>query len=273
MFSNKLFTNCYEIIYNKYIIETLPKLFEIIDSIEKNFKLPDVIQRLVNTCTDISNTKRLNDYEYDYFFEKNEEIRCQSLCFNFDILIIFIKLVKKNIDKLNNFNNEEEKDIINKIISYEYFLEDLNQKNKINEKRCDFFCLTKINFSNRTEKRINYILRDNFVQINQIQNIDKVSFLKKCLIEVLEFTSVISKYNFKIFIQNLKRTINNQNIANIIFRKKRLLEYENIINKKNIHLDLNDENFKEKNLNFRSTLFENILEFLKLEIENNFKMN
>ena len=270
MFSNKLFTNCYEIIYNKYIIETLPKLFEIIDSIEKNFKLPDVIQRLVNTCTDISNTKRLNDYEYDYFFEKNEEIRCQSLCFNFDILIIFIKLVKKNIDKLNNFNNEEEKDIINKIISYEYFLEDLNQKNKINEKRCDFFCLTKINFSNRTEKKINYILRDNFVQINQIQNIDKVSFLKKCLIEVLEFTSVISKFNFKIFIQNLKRTINNQNIANIIFRKKRLLEYENIINKKNIHLDLNDENFKEKNLNFRSTLFENILEFLKLEIENNF---
>ena len=35
-------------------------------------------------------------------------------------------------------------------------------------------------------------------------------------------------------------------------------------------MDLNDENFKEKNLNFRSTLFENILEFLKLEIENNF---
>ena len=270
MLSGKLFTNCYEVFYNKYIIETLPKFFEIIDSVEKNFKLPDVIQRLVNTCTDIKNNKRLNDFEYDYFFEKNEEIRAQSLCFNFDNLLIFIKLAKKNIEELITYDKEEEKDIINKILGYEFFLNDLNEKNKINEKKCEFFYLIKINFSNRTEKKINYILRDNFVQINQTQNIDKVSFIKKCLIEVLEYASVISKNNFKYFVQNPKRKIYNQDIADIIFRKNRLLEYENIINKKDIHLDFNEEDLKEKNLNFRSILFENILEFLKLEIENNY---
>ena len=58
MLSGKLFSNCPEVLYNSYIIETLPKFFEIIDSVEKNFKLPDVLQRLVNIYTDIKNTKR-----------------------------------------------------------------------------------------------------------------------------------------------------------------------------------------------------------------------
>ena len=39
MLSGKLFKDCTEIIYNKYIIETIPKFFEILDKIEKNFKL------------------------------------------------------------------------------------------------------------------------------------------------------------------------------------------------------------------------------------------
>ena len=269
MFSGTLFTNCYEIIYNKYIIETLPKFFEVIDNIEKNFKLPDVLQRLVNTCTDIKNTKRLQDFEYDYFFEKNEEIQYQSLCFNFDNLLIFMKLAKKNIESLNNYS-EDEKQIIGKIYGYETFLAEINKQNKIKEKRCDFIYLVKINFNSKTEKKINSILRDNFASINPGQNSNNVQFLKKCLVEVLEYANVINKYNFRYFIQNLKTKICNHDINHMLFRKNRFLNYENIVNGKNIHLDINEEEYMEKSLNFRNELFHNILEFLKVEIGTNY---
>ena len=228
MISGKLFTNCTEIIYNKYIIETIPKLYEIIDKIEKNFKLPDVLQRLVNTCTDIKNTKRLADFEYDYFFEKDEIIRYQSLCFNFDDLMILMKLAKKNIDNLNDFDDNE-RFIIAKIYCYENFITDLNQKNKIKEKKLNFIYLSKISFKSQTEKRINSILKDNFIAANQPQNENNVNFIKKCLVEVLEYANTINKSNFAFYIQNLKRKIYNHDINDIIFRKNRLVKFEKII--------------------------------------------
>ena len=269
MLSGKLFSNCPEVLYNSYIIETLPKFFEIIDSVEKNFKLPDVLQRLVNTYTDIKNTKREQDFEYDYFFEKNEEIQYQSLCFDLDNLLILMKLAKKNIEELNNYS-EEEKLIIGKIYGYENFLVDLNKKNRTNEKKCEFFYMVKINFNTKTDKRINSILRDDFTVINQTQNINTVSFMKKCLIEVLEYAAVINKYNFIYFIQNLKRDIYNHDINKFLFRKNRQLEYENIINENNKNFEINEEEFMENSLNFNKVLIHNILEFLKLEIGTNY---
>ena len=269
MLSGKLFTNCYEIIYNKYIIEALPNFFEVIDNIEKNFKLPDIIRRLVNTCTDVNNTKRLRDFEYDFFFEKNEEIQYQSLCFNFENLLTFMKLAAKNIEYLIN-NSEEEKQIIGKIYGYENFLRNLNNENIIKEKKCDFIYLVKINFNSKTEKKINSILRDNFSIINPAQSLNNVSFIKKCLVEVLEYANPINKHNFKYFIQNLKRNIRDHNITNILFRKNRYLDYEKIVNEKNIRLGFGEEEFMEKSLNFRDELFQNILEFLKYEIGTNY---
>ena len=269
MISGKLFTNCTEIIYNKYIIETIPKLYEIIDKIEKNFKLPDVLQRLVNTCTDIKNTKRLADFEYDYFFEKDEIIRYQSLCFNFDDLMILMKLAKKNIDNLNDFDDNE-RFIIAKIYCYENFITDLNQKNKIKEKKLNFIYLSKISFKSQTEKRINSILKDNFIAANQPQNENNVNFIKKCLVEVLEYANTINKSNFAFYIQNLKRKIYNHDINDIIFRKNRLVKFEKIINGKNINCEINESEFREKNLNFEKVLFQNILDFLKIEIDSNY---
>ena len=269
MISGKLFTNCTEIIYNKYIIETIPKLYEIIDKIEKNFKLPDVLQRLVNTCTDIKNTKRLADFEYDYFFEKDEIIRYQSLCFNFDDLMILMKLAKKNIDNLNDFEDNE-RFIIAKIYCYENFITDLNQKNKIKEKKLNFIYLSKISFKSQTEKRINSILKDNFIAANQPQNENNVNFIKKCLVEVLEYANTINKSNFAFYIQNLKRKIYNHDINEIIFRKNRLVKFEKMINGKNINCEINESVLREKNLNFEKVLFQNILDFLKIEIDSNY---
>ena len=269
MLSGELFTNSYEILYNKYIFETLPKIFDIIDKIEKNFKLPDVLQRLVNTCTDKNNTKRLQDFEYDYFFEKNEEIQYQSLCFNIDNLLVLIKLAKKNVKTLYNFE-EKDKKVFEKIFEYENFLIDLN-KGISKEKKCDFFYLVKLNFSSKTEKRINSILRDNFSVLNQSQNLDNLICIKKCLLEVFEYANIINIYNFRFFMENFKRNISNHEVSNIIFRKNRQIEYENIINEKNILKEINKDKLLENNLGFRNVLFNNILEFLKLEIEKNYK--
>ena len=264
-----LFTNSYEIIYNKYIIDIIPKLFEIIDQIEKNFKLPDVLQRLVNTFTDIKNAKRLQDFEYDYFFEKNEEIQYQSLCFNLDNLLILMKLAKRNIENLVNYS-EEDKNIIGKIYGYENFLNDLNKQSIINEKKCYYIYLKKINFNSKTEKKINSILRDNFSTINPGQTISNISYLKKCLIEVLEYANVINRYNFKYFIRNLKREIRNHKINHYLFKINRFLDYENIIKEKNKHFEINENDIMDKSLNFKNVLFQNILDFLKLEIGSNY---
>ena len=270
MLSGKLFTNSTEMIYNNYIIETLPKFFEIIDNIEKNFKLPDVVQRLVNTSTDINNTKRLRDFEYDFFFEKNEDIlQYQSLCFSFDNLLVLMKLAKKNIEYLINYS-EDDKHIIEKIYAYESFLEDLNKKNKINESKIDFMYIVKVNFNSKTEKKINSILRDEFTIINQTQNVDNVAFLKKCLIEVLEYAKPINKYNFLFFIKNLKRNIRNYELTNFLFRKNRFLKYEKIINGKDANYEINEGKLMETKLDFAKVLLQNILDFLKLEIDANY---
>ena len=267
--SGKLFEDGTEIIYNKYIIETIPKFFDILDKIEKNFKLPDVLQRLVNNCIDIKNKRKLEDFEYDYFFEKNEIIRYQSLCFNFDTLLIFIKLAQKILDNLNDFS-EEESCIIARVYGYEKFISDLNQQNKINGKKLNFIYLSKISFKSQTEKRINSILKDNFITPNSPQNENSINFIKKCLIEVLEYANAINKFNFIFYIQNLKRKINNHDINNIIFMKNRLAKFEQIINGKNITNEINERELTEKNLNFEKVLFQNILDFLKLEIDTNY---
>ena len=274
LLSGKLFRNdsreyFFYTLFNKLIIKTVPKIFNIIDKIEKKFKLPDIMQRLINTCKDKNNTKRLNDFEYDYFFEKNEIIRYQSLCFNFDTLLIFIKLAQKILDNLNDFS-EEESCIIARVYGYEKFISDLNQKNKIKEKKLNFIYLSKISFKSPTEKRINSILKDNFITPNSPQNENGINFIKKCLIEVLEYANAINKFNFIFYIQNLKRKINNHDINNIIFMKNRLAKFEQIINGKNITNEINERELTEKNLNFEKVLFQNILDFLKLEIDTNY---
>ena len=157
-----------------------------------------------------------------------------------------------------------------KIYCYENFITDLNQKNKIKEKKLNFIYLSKISFKSQTEKRINSILKDNFITPNSPQNENSINFIKKCLIEVLEYANAINKFNFIFYIQNLKRKINNHDINNIIFMKNRLAKFEQIINGKNITNEINERELTEKNLNFEKVLFQNILDFLKLEIDTNY---
>ena len=259
LLSGKLFTYGFYILYNKYIIETIPKIFEIIDNIEKNFKLPDVLERLVNTCTDVNNKKRLSDFEYDYFFEKNEEVRYQSACFNMKTLCLLIKLVKKMGGKTGDDGDEK---LFEKIFTYEKYLNNLYDKD-LKEKKIQYIYLTKIYFNNKTENRINIILRDNFIGVPQSQNNNDFTYFKKCLTEILGYANIINEESFNYFTYNMKQSIHQYDINNIIFKKKKKLIYDNIVNEKE---------YKEENkyqLSFEDSLFPKILEYLKYEIGKN----
>ncbi len=262
--SGKLFINTFDSLFNKYIIEMVPKILEIIDNIEKNFKLPDVLQNLVNTCTDINNEKRLNDFEYNYFYEKNENIQYQSICFNVDILTLLIDLARKIEDKITN---QEEIEIFEKVLSYSNCLNDIIKKNNINRKS-EFIHLVKINYNSKIESKINLILKDNFVGIKQIQNINSITYFKKCITEVLAYVNIIDKIHFNFFTNNKKELIHNNDIKNLIYKKKLNLEYDYIINNKAINeIDKNAQ--EEKFLNFGDVLLPKIMEYLKYEIGNN----
>ena len=262
--SGKLFINTFDSLFNKYIIEMVPKILDIIDNIEKNFKLPDVLQNLVNTCTDINNEKRLNDFEYNYFYEKNENIQYQSICFNVDILTLLIDLARKIEDKITN---QEEIEIFEKVLSYSNCLNDIIKKNNINRKS-EFIHLVKINYNSKIESKINLILKDNFVGIKQIQNINSIIYFKKCITEVLAYVNIIDKIHFNFFTNNKEELIHNNDIKNLIYKKKLNLEYDYIINNKAINeIDKNAQ--EEKFLNFGDVLLPKIMEYLKYEIGNN----
>ena len=266
LLSGELFIDGFDTLFNKYIIETFPKIIDIIDNIEKKFKLPDVLQRLVNTCTDIKNIKRLDDFEYDYFFEKSEDIQYQSLCFNIDNLILLIKLTKSIKDKITN---DEEKKIIDKIFIYENYFQGIRKSNIFYAQKMEYVYLYKLKFSDKIEKQINSILKDNFTEFKDLKNFEKIKLFKKCLMEILGYANTINKESFLFFTQNLNQNIHNFDYIDFINRKRNNSEYNNIINNKIENNDIDENMYEEHKLNFGDVLFEKIMAFLKYEIGKN----
>ena len=112
IFSGNLFNNKnnYDFtIFNKYIIETLPKIFDIIIiylNSQQKFNLSKKIQYLVDTSDSIGEKSR--NVNYDYFTENKENIQLQSICFSWLNLIILIDIFKKcselhDIEKYKNY--------------------------------------------------------------------------------------------------------------------------------------------------------------------------
>ena len=264
LLSGELFTNDFEIFFNKYIIETIPKIFEIIDNIEKNFNLPDVLQRLIDTCTDINNEKRLNDFEYNFFYEKEEEMQYQSTCFNFKTLSLLIKLVKKLKNKIGN---ADEKKLFEKIFHYENYFKDLFETD-LKDKKCQYICLSKVTFNSKLENKIKSMLRDNFVGLSQPQDENDISYFKKCLIEVLGYTNIINEEGFRLFTDNMKEPIHSYSINNLIYRKNFKLLCDSIINDNKETIE-EERNIENETLTFGDKIFEKIMEYLKYEIGKN----
>ena len=96
--------------FNKFIIDTMPKLFELVDIIDQQFDIPNTINNLVKSCNNLNLPER--DINFDYFKENpKESIDFQSICINnvisFYLNITVSKYKNKFIDE--NKNEEQKK--------------------------------------------------------------------------------------------------------------------------------------------------------------------
>jgi hypothetical protein len=286
LFSNK--TEPEYTIFNKYIIKTLPQVFDIIKSLnlKKNFQLSKVVQRLINTSDLIGKPTR--NINYDYFKENQDNIQQQSICFSWLDLVILIDLFKfysvsdKNNERIKKYA-EQFKDFIN----LREFCAEKWKKNLANF-QVDYFLLKRINYSPGFNKQIEHIIEDNYLALmsSKEKGDQNVLLIKKCLVEVLTYVNKIHKESFNYFVQNAYEQIIKDNdifsllLNEVIFDKyndTRFDDKKNVSNKnvrKNtgrkeiIHLCGLEQNENE-DADFKDVIFPQIIDAIKYELGHN----
>ena len=294
--SGKLFTNKNEseyTIFNKYIIDTLPKIFDIIKSLnlQKNFKLSKIIQKLLNSSDSIGNPDR--DISYDFFTENQENIQQQSICFSWVDLVILINSFKLyNDSNCNDEKMKNNKKIINEFINLRDFCVDKFNDNLTNFEK-EFFIFEKINYSPYFSKQMQNILEDNYLALmpNKDKDDDHILLFKKCLVEVLTYVNKLHKESFNYFVQkNQENIIQDNNIILLLLNQelnKKYMEtkfeeenndntnnnndydaFKKFEKKKIVHLKGLEENENE-DADFREVIFPQIIDTIKYELGHN----
>ena len=292
MLSGKLFSmaiNPCMTIFNQYIIEILPIVFQIVENAIQDFILPELLDKLKETINDINDINR--EINYNYFKENEEEkFHFQSICFSLDNIYNLLKAVinyKKYIDEkgedMTLIYDEEnkKKEIIEKIIKNEEFLKRICENQKQSTKIYkEFIYMSNIKFMESFENKIKSILKDNFIGMNPPikENFkeDEVSRFKRCLSEVLTYVNLLHKEYFPNFISVKKENIiHEQNIIELLIRNKKKLKYNNIINDKlykkenNINIDNIFEKIEEEDPDFKTKILPYILLLVKSELGSN----
>jgi hypothetical protein len=185
----------YMTIYNKFIIETMPQLFELVEIIENYSEIPDYIKNLVDSCNLNDLTKR--NINYDYFKEKpNENINYQDICFSWKNLYLILQIVAKYKKVfIDNNKNEKQKMILKSFLDHEKEYISCFMKS-IKDKKNVFMYLTKDFYRAEFDKTITSITKDNFVSIIPKSNNDLITAFKKCLVEMLNYVNKIEIENF-----------------------------------------------------------------------------
>ena len=288
LFSNKIEPEY--TIFNKFIIEIMPEIFEIINNIQQNFELPEIIIKVFNTSDLINNEKR--NINYDYFnTNKNEVIQFQSICFSYEILyiIIHIIIIEKDYFITNN-KNEEEKKIFEELLNYrEKILRwyQIGSKNK----KFEYLFFSKINYSKKLEQKMNFIIQKNYHELMLPKNIREDNLIlyefKNCLLGVLAYVNILNKESFESLILRKDQKIYNHNIINSLYQSKLNNKYMKTTFDNDRNEDFDIDNKMEivtiirkinEDLDFKNEIFPNIINNTKyeigynLEIENNKKI-
>ena len=280
MLSGELFVkneNPYMTLFNQFIIETMPKLFELVEGLEKNLRLPEKIKKLIH-----ESNKMNRNTNYEYFKENpNENIEYESICFSWQNLYILLQIIIKN----KKFFIDENKNMEQKII----FEKLLQKKEKfinlfsygIKSKKSEFFILTKINYKDEFHKKLTSITNNNFDVVIPKLNNDIITAYKKCLTEVLCYVNILHKENLRPLSLRKDEIIYDPYIYRILDKKNRKDKYKNIVNK---YSYLNISNNKTSKLNmkdmpiivcdkedadFRYSIFPQILDNIIYEISFN----
>ena len=292
MLSGKLFSNKKEseyTIFNKYIIDTLPKIFDIIICVilQKNFKLSKKIQKLINSISNIGDSKR--NINYEYFIENQENIQQQSICFSWLDLIILIDLFKLYNDI---YINEKYKKYIPDFEKFKKLREMCveNYNENLNKKKIEFLLFEKIKFNADFERKINHILQDNIFSLmpNKDKDNNEISLFKNCLVDVLSYTNILHKENFNYFVQkNYENVIQDNDIILLLVnehinKKYKQTQFEgekgkvhfqkisNLDGVENIKDNLIGlEGNENEDADFKEIIFPQIIESVKYELGNN----
>ena len=280
MLSGELFTKNdepYLTLFNQFIIETMPNLFELVENLEKNLGFPEKIQKLIYDKNK-NNDRNIN---YDFFKENpNENIQYESICFSWQDLYILLQIVSKykNIF-IDENNNTEQKIIFEKILENKGIFINLFSYG-IKSKKSEFFILTKINYKDEFEKKLTSITNNNFNLIIPKLNDDLITAYKKCLIEVLNYVNIMHKKNLKPLSLRKDEIIYDPYIYKILNKNNRKDIYKNIVNKYSYSNIITNElkpNFKnipiiingKEEADFRCSILPIILDNIKYEISYN----
>ena len=248
------YTEPYMTIFNPFIIEIMPQLFEIIEIIDKGFIIPSWIQKLINEKNIAGNIQR--NINYDYFKKnKNENMQCESICFSWENFFFILSIILKNEEKFKvSLRTDEHKQIFDKIIRNKNIFINLymaNERLKVKE----FFLLTKINFREEFKKEMKSIIKGDFnvdSEKSKIKN-NVIFYIKKCFSNILEYTKVIEKNDFISIELNKDEIIYDLDL----FKKIKAKNYSTLIK----------DNYKD--INFKRIIFPKILENIKFEIGTN----
>ena len=271
MISGNLFSNEKDpeyTIFNKYIIDTLPKIFDIINKInsQKNFKLLNPIQNLMN-----SHGKSERNLNYNFFEENQENIQHQSICFSWLDLIILIDMIKasKGLDKIEVY--QKNKEIFDQFLNMKaYFYDEYNGNNI--ELQTDYFVFEQIIYSPYLNKQIQSLLQESYYNISTNKEDETIFFFKKFFVEVLTFINKINNNNYISSYTQEPFLNNDYNKISQINRTLRYNKYLEIFSEEEIK-NQNLESILEKKelveIDFKNTIFPNIIETIKNELAHN----
>ena len=186
----------YMTIFNKFIIETMPILFELVENlIEGHFELPIRINNLINNFSKNNKDERIINY---MFFKENpnENINYQSLCFSWKNTYILLQLIEKYKKVFIDDNkNNEQKLILTKFLEKKDGYISLFTKG-LKEKIDEFFYFTKASYNDDFYNKIKSIIQDNFIYVIPKLNNDLITAFKKCIVEVLNYANNIQEECF-----------------------------------------------------------------------------
>ena len=233
--SGKLFLvdNAGYTIYNKFIIDSLPNIFDIVFEIDEDITLPNYINDLIKEVPEnIDNLNR--KVNYDYFGEKKEEkIQFQSICFSWKDLSILHSILFNNRDYFEKrCKNDEENEMFTKLVwngedDLKEYLKNTEENNK--KKIIDYYSTYKIFYQKDFENKINAIIKDNFEILFQGQVNDEALRFKKCLTEILAYVNYLHKEDFTYLIKRRENQILNKNsVINEFVKYRRKTLYDGI---------------------------------------------
>ena len=268
--SGKLFDNSIEpefTIYNKFIIDIIPRLLSISMNIglanKKNIlnnNFFSVLLELTQTFDKIKDENRIMDYKKLIKKDKNEEqIQYQSICFNWEILSMLVKTVEKDKEYfINDYNTDEGKKIFEEILKINREIYLLSKNNQI-KKEYEYYIIDKIIYNNDFEQKINSIIRDNFENDLQSDKNEEKTRFKKCLSEVLGYVGELHKENFIPFIirkENMEIYSNEKTKLFFNYNKNKILnniDFEKTENNKNKQKEkvTKEKQSKNKSIDFK----------------------